>query len=329
MKKILFFSAYSVIAGGMFLSPARAGDASTTSNQVTIRSDISLEVVDWGGDGESLIFLAGLGHTAHAFDEFGPRFCHEYRVIGITRRGFGVSSCPESGYDLVTLAEDIKLVMDSLSIDKAVLVGHSIGGDEMTKFASLYPDRLRALIYLEGAYDRLTIKDSLSKYPEPESITPEPTENDLASVAAYREYYALINGVMFPESEFLAICEWNSDGSFKGWIAPAFIYKDTYNGLEHPAYSKINVPALAIYAKSYPITELFPDYAERDSLTQAEMMIRYDAGQRIERMLQDEFSRKVKKGKVVGVIGAGHSLYITHPEEVEKEMRRFLSDIFK
>lgn len=92
---------------------------------------------------------------------------------------------------------------------------------------------------------------------------------------------------------------------------------------------EIKVPALAVYAKNYPITELFPDYAERDSLTQAEMMIRYDAGQRIERMLQEEFRRKVKTGQVAGISGAGHSLYITHPEEVEKEMRRFLSDIFK
>lgn len=329
MKKILFYSALFVIAVNTFFSQSRGGNASTIISLVAIRPEVSLEVVEWGGNGESLILLAGLGHTVHAFDQFAPRFCDKYRVLGITRRGFGVSSCPESGYDLATLTEDIKLVMDSLRIDKAVLVGHSIAGDEMTKFSSLYPDRLLALIYLEAAYDRLTIQDSLSKYPEPESIVPEPSDSDLISVSAYRDYYTEVNGVIFPESEFLAICEWNSDGSFKGWRAPAFVYKDTYGGLEHPAYPKIESPALAIYAKDYPITELFPDYAERDSLTQAKMMIRYDAAQRIERMLQDEFGQKAKKGKVVEVAGAGHSLYITHADEVEKEMRLFLSGILK
>ena len=52
---------------------------------------VSLEVVDWGGRGTPLVFLAGLGSTAHVFDDFAPQFTDSFHVVGITRRGFGAS----------------------------------------------------------------------------------------------------------------------------------------------------------------------------------------------------------------------------------------------
>jgi len=69
----------------------------TSSHQVqfvTVDKDVRLEVLDWGGDGPPLIFLAGLGDTAHVFDTFAPKFTARHRVYGITRRGFGKSSAP-------------------------------------------------------------------------------------------------------------------------------------------------------------------------------------------------------------------------------------------
>ncbi|UCC45575.1 MAG: alpha/beta fold hydrolase, partial [Candidatus Zixiibacteriota bacterium] len=125
--------------------------SSATSHLLSIRPGIELEIVEWGGEGESVVFLAALGHTAHVFDEFAPRFCGQFRVLGITRRGHGLSSKPETGYDLATLAEDIRIVLDSLQIKRAILAGHSVAGDEMTKFASTYPERVTALVYIEAA----------------------------------------------------------------------------------------------------------------------------------------------------------------------------------
>src|SRR6266567_6188592 len=53
---------------------------------------VTLEVLDWGGRGPALVFLAGLGSTAHVFDTFAPQFTDRFHVLGITRRGFGASS---------------------------------------------------------------------------------------------------------------------------------------------------------------------------------------------------------------------------------------------
>ncbi len=47
---------------------------------------------EWSRKGEPLLFLSGMGQTAHAYDEFAPAFADRYRVLGITRRGWGRSS---------------------------------------------------------------------------------------------------------------------------------------------------------------------------------------------------------------------------------------------
>lgn len=52
---------------------------------VTGEDGVQLEVLDWGGSGQALVLLAGLGDTAHAFDEFTPMLAAKYRVLGVTR----------------------------------------------------------------------------------------------------------------------------------------------------------------------------------------------------------------------------------------------------
>jgi pimeloyl-ACP methyl ester carboxylesterase len=68
--------------------------SSRTVRFVQVDKDVKLEVLDWGGTGRPLIFLAGNGNTAHAFDKFAPQFTTKHHVYGITRRGFGDSSKP-------------------------------------------------------------------------------------------------------------------------------------------------------------------------------------------------------------------------------------------
>ncbi|HEV7960165.1 MAG TPA: hypothetical protein VGP01_03990, partial [Rhizomicrobium sp.] len=62
---------------------------------VDVEKGIKLEVLDWGGTGRPLVFLAGLGDTAHTFDRLALEFTKSHHVYGITRRGFGNSSKPE------------------------------------------------------------------------------------------------------------------------------------------------------------------------------------------------------------------------------------------
>ncbi len=113
---------------------------------------VKLEVLDWGGSGRPVVLLAGLGNTAHGFDEFAPKLAASYHVYGITRRGFGPSSVPTSGYSADRLADDVLAVLDSLRIERPVLVGHSIAGEELSSIGSRHPDRVAGLIYLDAGY---------------------------------------------------------------------------------------------------------------------------------------------------------------------------------
>lgn len=122
---------------------------------VTVEPEVKLEVLDWGGSGRPVVLLTGLGDNAHRFDKFALKLTGTYHVYGITRRGFGASSWPTptaSNYTADRLGDDVLAVMDALKIDKPVLVGHSIGGEELSSVGSRHPEKVAGLIYLDAGY---------------------------------------------------------------------------------------------------------------------------------------------------------------------------------
>ena len=122
------------------------------SQMISVDKDVQLEVLDWGGTGRPLIFLSGLGNTAHIWDNFAPRFVANHHVYAITRRGFGRSTHAKDGYTTARLGDDVLEVMARLKIDKPVLVGHSIAGEELSSIGTHHPESVSALIYLDAAY---------------------------------------------------------------------------------------------------------------------------------------------------------------------------------
>src|SRR5580692_9208030 len=120
---------------------------------VTVDGNVRLEVLDWGGSGRPLVLLAGSGDTAHVFDGFAEKLTGNYHVYGVTRRGYGASSYPESGYGDKRLADDVLEVLDALHLAKPVLAGHSMGGHEAAAVASAYPDRLGGLVIMDSTAD--------------------------------------------------------------------------------------------------------------------------------------------------------------------------------
>lgn len=119
---------------------------------VTVDNNVQLEVLDWGGSGRPLVLLAGLGNTAHVFDEFALKLTAANHVYGITRRGFGASSAPASGYAADRMGDDVLAVLDALKLSRPVLVGHSGGGSEMSSIGARHPERVAGLVYLDAGY---------------------------------------------------------------------------------------------------------------------------------------------------------------------------------
>jgi non-heme chloroperoxidase len=129
---------------------------------ISVDTNVNLEVLDWGGSGRPVVLLTGLGNDAHVYDQFAPKLTKAYHVYGITRRGFGASSIPAAtgnAYDADRLGDDVLAVIDSLKLNKPVLVGHSVAGEELSSVGSRHPEKVSGLIYLDAAqpyafYDR-------------------------------------------------------------------------------------------------------------------------------------------------------------------------------
>jgi non-heme chloroperoxidase len=122
---------------------------------VTVAQGVRLEVLDWGGKGPPLLFLSGWGNTAHVFDSFAPRFTGKHHVYAVTRRGFGISSAPPptvENYDSDRLADDVLAAIDALKLDRPVLAGHSVAGQEMSSIGTRHPEKVSGLVYLEAAF---------------------------------------------------------------------------------------------------------------------------------------------------------------------------------
>ena len=122
---------------------------------VTVEKDVQLEVLDWGGSGSPLVFLAGGGNTAHVFDSFATKFTAKHHVYAITRRGYGVSSWPAptvENYDPDRLGDDVLAVIDTLKLDRPVLAGHSIAGEELSSIGTRHPEKISGLMYLDAGW---------------------------------------------------------------------------------------------------------------------------------------------------------------------------------
>jgi non-heme chloroperoxidase len=126
--------------------------AAHSSQFVTVDKNVKVEVLDFGGSGQPLVFLAGMGNTAHVFDTFAPKFTTTHHVYAITRRGFGESSVPKDGYSADRLGNDVLAVIDALKLTRPVLAGHSVAGTELSSIASRHPTRVSGLVYLDAGY---------------------------------------------------------------------------------------------------------------------------------------------------------------------------------
>jgi non-heme chloroperoxidase len=221
-------------------------DASPHKTQfVTVEPDVRLEVLDWGGTGDTMVLLTGAGDNAHVYDEFAYQFTDRFRVIGITRRGFGRSSQPARGYDLDTRARDDIAVLDTLGIHHAVFVGHSIAGTELSKLAAVYPDRVKKLVYL----DALDIgSGGWAKIPQPPP-SPELAATDLESVQRLAAASARNDGYRKPLAAICNMVRRDVSGRVLGPITPPEISAKLLAGLQPAAYDRIRAPALGIFNK--------------------------------------------------------------------------------
>jgi non-heme chloroperoxidase len=289
---------------------------------IEVEPGVKVEVLDWGGSGEAVLLLAGHGDTGHVFDDFAPFLTDRFRVLAVTRRGFGASDQPEQGYNLGRLVEDIEQVVDALKLERVHLVGHSIAGDEMTRFALTFPNRTRRLIYMDAAYDRVEsqrIEASFPKLPP----SPEPRDWELGSPEAMRAFIAR-TGILMPESEIRATGVFGPDGRFLRPVTPDRILNAVAVMVEHPDYESVHSPMLAIYAVPKTPAQLVPRYKTANRKTRLALEKIFEMERQFAKTQRDTFRTSVPQARVVELNGTGHYIFISRREEVLRDVRNFL-----
>ena len=109
----ILFVALIVTPGYSQVSASWRDSSSHGVRFVTVEKGVRLEVLEWGGAGRPVVFLAGGGNTAHVFDESAPKLASNHHVYGITRRGFGASGFSNSANPIDRLRDDVLAVLDA------------------------------------------------------------------------------------------------------------------------------------------------------------------------------------------------------------------------
>jgi non-heme chloroperoxidase len=125
------------------------------ATMVAVEPGVEVEAFDWGGSGRPVLLLAGLGNTGHVFYKIIPSLQAHHHVYSMTRRGFGNSSKPApavANYSADRLGDDVLAVMHALAIEKPVLIGHSIAGEELSDIGTRYPEKVAGMVYLDAGY---------------------------------------------------------------------------------------------------------------------------------------------------------------------------------
>jgi pimeloyl-ACP methyl ester carboxylesterase len=283
---------------------------------------VSLEALDWGGRGPPLVFLAGLGNTAHVFDAFAPQFADGFHVVGITRRGFGASAGAPPPSDLDTLVADITAVLDTLGLEQVVLVGHSIAGEEMTRFAELHAPRCGGLIYLDAAYDRSGVDTLASR--QPPVPDPQIRASDTASLPSWRALYPRVMGIDQPESEIRATARFDAAGRYLGRVTADSLTARVTGGGGVARYDRVACRALAIYAVPDSVADVIPYYRELDAAGRAQAGALLGFVQAVVADSRDRIAG-FPQNTVVDLHGGNHFIFLQRPGEVAGAMRAFLS----
>jgi len=285
----------SALAAGTLIGQTPVDVSNLPNSQlVEVEQNVRLEVLDWGGTGRTIVLLAGLGDTARVYERLAPRLSKNYRVIGITRRGFGASSKPQEGYSADRLADDVLRVLDVLKLERPILAGHSIAGEELSSIGARRSDRVGALIYMDAAWDRTSNLSNRKK--------PTATSNDSDKVG--------IPGIHKPNAE-------------------AFDPRAAVRaGVQKPDYAHIAVTALALYVAPRTLKEMMPgdpDFEDESKRQAAENAVKQMAIKR--EQMAKEFRTGVTQSAVIEIQGAGHYVFETHEDETVREILAFLEGL--
>ncbi|MDR6368594.1 alpha/beta hydrolase [Enterobacter sp. SORGH_AS_0287] len=272
---------------------------------ITTRDDVEIFYKDWGPkDGKVIFFHHGWPLSSDDWDAQMLFFVNKgFRVVAHDRRGHGRSEQVSDGHDMDHYADDVAAVVEHLSVQGAMHVGHSTGGGEVVRYIARYGEDKVSKAVLISAVPPLMVKTDNNPQGTPKSVF-----DDLqAQLAANRAqfYYDVPAGPFYgfnrPGSapSEAVIYNWWRQGMMGGAKAHydgivAFSQTDFTEDLKG-----ISIPVLVIHGDD-------------------DQVVPYDDSGKLSAVL-------VKNGKLITYEGAPHGIPTTHADQVNADLLAFIT----
>jgi pimeloyl-ACP methyl ester carboxylesterase len=194
----------------------------------------------YGKGREALVFVHGWTCNMSFWDGQVPAFESRTRVVVIDLPGHGESDKPHIDYTMDLFARSIDAVLRDAGVERAVLVGHSMGTPVIRQFYRKYPGKTLALVIVDGPLRPFVDAATMAKFIEP-------LRGPNYSEAAGR----FLDGMLAPVSPFSL----RQEIKLAMLSVPQHVAVSAMDGIVSSftgTQDKINVPALAVMTKNWP-----------------------------------------------------------------------------
>ncbi|PYM76810.1 MAG: alpha/beta hydrolase [Candidatus Rokuibacteriota bacterium] len=142
---------------------AHAAGAPTPRRHVVKSNGVGLAAYEWPGGGPAVIAIHGLTSNHTAWYPIADVLAGRHRLIAHDLRGRGDSEKPDKGYSLAEHSADLLGLLDHFGLERAIVMGHSLGAHIGVHFASHHGDRVAKLVLVDGGLDvRAEVFDSIA-----------------------------------------------------------------------------------------------------------------------------------------------------------------------
>lgn len=265
----------------------------------TIKVDgVSIAYNDSESKGPVLICLHAIGHGARDFQDLSRRLGVQYRVIALDFPGQGYSDSdpqPASGTRYTQLLAGF---VDKLQLDHVILLGNSIGGAVAVRYASVHPERVRALVLCDSG-----------------GLVPPPNEESLAYISKFVKFFE--TGVQH-------------DPSF----GPAFAayYKTVLVG--EPAHEERDRIVRSAYEVAPILEQAWKSFGSADEslwekLPQinCQVLLAWAKDDSVIPLHSNERAFERFPHHRLVLFAGGHSAFLEDPDQFEQTLREFLATV--
>jgi pimeloyl-ACP methyl ester carboxylesterase len=220
-----------------------------------LRTGVELPYVEQGdAAGVPVILLHGITDSWRSFEPVLPHLPRSLRAYALTQRGHGDASRPWTGYRTRDFAADVAAFMDAAGLERAIVVGHSMGSSNALRFALDYPGRALGLVLL-GAFASYGDKAELAEFRD---TVVRPLADPIDAEVAREFQLSTLARPVAPEFLDMVVRE-----SLK---APAHVWRAAFEGLFEDDFAgelhRIQVPVLVAWGER----DAFCPRADQDRL---------------------------------------------------------------